>query len=409
MSKKIEEIVDKIEEKQMKILYKEFSEVIELVSKFIIRKKLILYGGLVINLALPKKYRFYKEYTINDYDCYSKTPLKDSKELAMEIKKHNYKYIKIKKAKHDGTLKIYVYGKQIFDITMMPVNKYDKLSYFINKKENKLKYYKDKYKIIPYEYIKQNLYYELSRPEQSGWRWGKIYNRLSLFNKFYSTNKSKLKYRCVCIKKEYTRVVNSIIKYIKKYNLPIIDNYPLKIYNNKKTCCFRLSNYSLYVTILSSDYIKNKNEINKILNLILDKDKYIISNNFYKKTEYNLYNYYDISIKNKFTKEVFNLMRIINIEDDCFSINRKDGYTTGSIDTNLYFLFNDYIRNKIYLNNNEEAEENLYYINEYENYIKNVIKNDVNKRLKGECFGKINSENDIKRAWRNKFTLEYIS
>jgi len=35
----------------------------------------------------------------------------------MLIKKNKYKYIKIKKAKHDGTLKIYVYGKQIFDIT----------------------------------------------------------------------------------------------------------------------------------------------------------------------------------------------------------------------------------------------------------------------------------------------------
>ena len=37
------------------------------------------------------------------------------------------KFIKIKKAVHDGTLKIYVYGKQIFDITMMNSTQYNKL------------------------------------------------------------------------------------------------------------------------------------------------------------------------------------------------------------------------------------------------------------------------------------------
>jgi hypothetical protein len=66
----IDNIIGKIEEKQLKTVYKEFNNVINIISRFVVRKKLILYGGLVINLALPKKYRFYKDYTINDYECF---------------------------------------------------------------------------------------------------------------------------------------------------------------------------------------------------------------------------------------------------------------------------------------------------------------------------------------------------
>ncbi len=106
-SNNIKNIVEKIEEKQLKVLYDEFKNVIKIISNFVIKKKLILYGGLVINLSLPEKYKFYKKYTINDFDCYSKDPYRDSMELAKLIKKYKYKYIKVKYAKHEGTLKIY--------------------------------------------------------------------------------------------------------------------------------------------------------------------------------------------------------------------------------------------------------------------------------------------------------------
>ena len=89
VSNAIDDIIDKIEEKQLKLLYNEFNDVINIISEFVVRKKLILYGGLVINLSLPKKHRFYKDYTINDIDCYSMSPVKDSIELAKIIKKNN--------------------------------------------------------------------------------------------------------------------------------------------------------------------------------------------------------------------------------------------------------------------------------------------------------------------------------
>jgi hypothetical protein len=408
-SNAIDNIVNKIEEKKLKSIYKEYSNVIDIISRFVIKKKLILYGGLVINLALPKKYRFYKDYTINDFDCFSKNQLRDSLELAKIIKKNNYKFIKIRKAKHDGTLKIYVYGKQIFDITIMPALQYNKLLKYTKKPENKLKYYNEKYNIIPIEYIKQNLYFELSRPEQSGWRWEKIYNRLNLINKFYPSNKNNVIIKkCLCIKPLYKDVTELLLNHIKDNKYPVIDSYPLKIYK-KSDCCFRLSKSSQYITILSNIYEKTKNDIIKILKANLSKKDFKISVNHNDVNMYNIYASYTIKIIDNKTEEEFNIIKIIYNKNECFSINEKDGFFTGSIDTNLYFLYVDYIKNKIYLNREEEASENLYYINQYENYIKNNIKYDVKKRLKSNCYGVIDNKNDIKRLWKQKLTIKYFS
>lgn len=405
----IDNIINEIEGNKLRIVYNEFNDVINIISKFVIKKKLILYGGLVINLALPKKFRFYKDYTINDYDCFSKNPYKDSLELAILIKKNKYKYIKIKKAKHDGTLKIYVYGKQIFDITMMESEQYNKLLKFSNKKENKLKYYTEKYKTIPIEYMKMNLYFELSRPEQSGWRWEKIFKRLNLLVKFYPTKTSDIKLKkCLCIKKQYSKVIEKLLNYIKSKKYPLIDGYPLRLYK-KKDCCYRLSESSQYTTILSNDYKKTKNEIVKLLKATLSNNTYDITIKHNAINIYNLYASYDIKIIEKTTGEYFNIIKIILNVNECFSINVKEGFTTGSVDTNLYFLYLDYVKNKIYLNNLDEAKENLYYINQYEYYIKNIIKNNVTKRLKSECYGKLNNEDEIKRAWKQKLTIKYLS
>jgi len=409
-SNNIKNIVEKIEEKQLKVLYEEFKNVIEIISNFVIKKKLILYGGLVINLSLPEKYKFYKKYTINDFDCYSKDPYRDSMELAKLIKKYKYKYIKVKYAKHEGTLKIYVYDKQIFDITLIDPDIYDKLIIFTNKKENKLKYYKDKYKIIPLEYMKLSLYFELARPEQSGWRWEKIYNRLNILNTVYPTKISDIVVKkCLCINTYYNNIVNKVLEYIKMSKYPIIDSYPLRLYTIKnKGCCFRLSENSRYITILSNSYIKTKNNILSILNKNLDLSKFKILSVLNKINNINLYNYYDISIVNLSNNEKFNIIKIIQCRNECFSVNNKNGFVTGSLDTNIYFLYLEYIKNKIYLNNNKEASENLYYINRYEDYIKNDINNNIKKRLRSECYGIINKEEDIKRLWRKRLTLKYF-
>ena len=401
----INKIIKDIEIKKLKDLYSEYNNVIKLISKFIIKKNLILYGGLVINLLLPMKHRFYKEYTINDYDCFSKNPIKDAYELAKLIKKSGYKYIKIKRAVHNNTYKISVYGKQFFDITFLEPSIYDILLNYIKNNKNSLKYYKDKYKIIPIELVKQNLYFELARPIQSGFRWEKLYNRLELINKFYPTEKSNEILKCIPIKSEYSSIVKKLLAYIKDKSIPIIDSYSIKIYNNCSFCCYRLTENSIYITILVKNIIESFNDIKNLLNF--NNSEYDLK--VLKKTinNYNLYREYDIKIINKKTKQHFNIVRIIEVKNQCFSTTVKNNFTLGSIDTCLYFLYYNYIRNKIYYNNNSEASENIYYINQYENNII-VDKIKINERLMKNCYGDIDYEDELKNIWNKRLTVKYL-
>jgi hypothetical protein len=406
---KIDKIIREIEVKKLKSVYNEYNDVINLISKFIIKKKLILYGGFVINIILPKKLRFYKDYTINDFDCLSKDPLKDSIELAKIIKNKGYSYIKIKKAKHKGTYRVYVYGKQIFDISIVKSNIYDNLLKYSKKERSRLKYFKDKYNIIPLTIIKKNLYYELSRPEQSGYRWEKIYDRLNILNNIYPTEKSSVNYECIKIPTIYNGLTKNILNYIKLSKNPIIDSFALKIYKKLKVnCCGRINDLSKYITILSTNYEQTKNDIVKIIKDCSLKNHRIDINNFIDKED-TLYTYYDINIINDDDNTIFNLINIINVKNECFSINNVNNYTLGSIDTILYFLYTTYIYNTIYINNTGLSNEKLYYINEYEKYIKENLNNNILKRLKSNCYGKINYEDEIREIWRKKLTLKYIT
>ena len=413
---KIDKIIKEIEVNKLKNVYNEYNDVITLISKFIIKKKLILYGGFVINVILPKKLRFYKDYTINDFDCLSKNPLSDSIELAKIIKEKGYTYIKIKKAKHQGTYRVYVYGKQIFDISIIKSNIYDNLLKYSKKEKKNLKHYKDKYNIIPLPIIKKNLYYELSRPEQSGYRWEKIYERLNILNKTYPTPILNIKYECIKIPAIYQLLTKNILEYIKISKNPVIDSFALKIYKKLNlNCCGRVNDYSKYITILSTDYEQTKNDIiaiiknkeNKLANYEIDITNRVDKDNL-------LYTYYDINIINKEDNTIFNLINIINVKNECFSINNGakreyNNFTIGSLDTILYFLYTTYIYNTIYISDAKIANEKLYYINEYEKYIIDNINNNILKRLKSSCYGKINYDDEIKEIWKKKLTLKYIS
>jgi hypothetical protein len=407
---KIDKIIRDIEVNKLKNVYNEYNDVIKLISNFIIKKKLILYGGFVINIILPKNLRFYKDYTINDFDCLSKNPLNDSIELAKVIKSKGYSYIKIKKAKHQGTYRVYVYGKQIFDITIVKSNIYDNLLKYSIKDKKNLKHYKDKYNIIPLPIIKKNLYYELSRPEQSGYRWEKIYERLHILNKIYPTKEIEVKYECVKIPTIYKDVVKNILNYVKKSKNPIIDSFALKLYKKLTVnCCGRINEYSTYITILSTNYEETKNDIIKIIKECELSNHRIDVSNFIDKDNI-LNTHFDINLINNNDNTIFNFVNIINVKNECFSINKNiNGYTIGSIDTILYFLYTSYIYNTIYTNDTVLSHEKLYYINEFENYINNNLHNNILKRLKSNCYGKINYEDEIKEIWKKKLTLKYIT
>jgi hypothetical protein len=98
------------------------------------------------------------------------------------------------------------------------------------------------------------------------------------------------------------------------------------------------------------------------------------------------------------------------VKNECFSINKNiKGYTVGSLDTILYFLYTAYAYYTIYMKDISLSNEKLYYINDYDRYIATNIHNNLLKRLKSDCYGKINHEDEIKEIWRKKLTLKYIT
>ena len=173
---------------------------------------------------------------------------------------------------------------------------------------------------------------------------------------------------------------------------------------------YRLTNDSICLTIIVNNIINTYEEIKKILLLYIDNSKYKIKIVRKKIDSINLYKYYDVRIYDKDNNDVFNVIRIIEIKNQCFSTTIKNGYHVGSIDTCLYFLYYNYVNNKIYYNNTKDVLENIYYINQFENkIIKKKMKTLLNKRLKINCYGEINFENELKEIWNKRLTLKYIN
>ena len=276
--------------------------------------------------------------------------------------------------------------------------------------KEKRKYYDDRYVLIPMSMVKLNLYYELARPEQSGWRWEKVYHRYKLFSSIYSAPQSKLKYKCVPIPKCYTELIKKVLKYIKDEEYPIIDSYATKLYMKlSRVCCCRTNGNSKYLVILSNDYNKTKDEVIKIVNNILDPVLYdVIVEDKSKYTDI-LKARYNIYIKDKTNNTTFKLITIIKNMDNCFSVQKINGYTVGTVDTILYFFYCYYLLNELYGKNQELTEEVLYHINRFEDYIQNILKNNNRRRLKIRCYGNADRQADSNVNWKDRMTLRHIS
>ena len=253
--------------------------------------------------------------------------------------------------------------------------------------------------------IKRNMYYELSRPEQSGFRWGKIYNRQNLLFKFYKNRVQTKEYPCVKVDSIQTKLVKNLLKYIKSKELPIIDSYALKLYKNIDSCCCRINKKSNFISILSDAYENTKNDIVKILEKQLGKEYEVIVEHHNVYTDI-LNPRCCISILHQ--KEVFNIITIIDCNNNCFSVQKIKGYTVGSVDTILYFLYSALVLNHIYMKDRKINTEIMHYINEYEKYIESNFADNAKKRLHVTCYGDIHNEKDIQLNWKQRMTIKYL-
>jgi len=173
---RLQKTIRKITKEQGMHDVEDFSKFVKIVESFMIQGKFVCYGGTAINAHLPKKYQFYDfTHELPDYDFFSSDSLNDAKRLAYTFHDAGFKNIEAKAAFHVGTYKVSVDFVQVADITQIDENLLVMLQNSSFKK-NGIMY-------ASANYLRMELYKELSYPQGNVERWEKVFNRLNLLNK----------------------------------------------------------------------------------------------------------------------------------------------------------------------------------------------------------------------------------
>ena len=153
-------------------------KIISILEDFLKKKKLVCYGGTAINNILPLEDQFYnKDIEIPDYDFYSPSALEDAKELADIYYDYGFQEVEAKAGVHHGTYKVYVNFIPVADITFLEKSLFKKVQ------KEAIRVYGILY--CPPNFLRMNMYLELSRPAGDISRWEKVLKRLLLLNKNY--------------------------------------------------------------------------------------------------------------------------------------------------------------------------------------------------------------------------------
>ena len=151
---------------------------IQILEDFLIKKKLICYGGTAINNILPKYAQFYdRDVEVPDYDFFSMNALEDAKELTDIFYAAGYSETEAKSGVHKGTYKVFVNYIPMADITQLHPAIYKSLE------KETISVAGIKY--CPPNYLRMSMFLELSRPAGDVSRWEKVLKRLTLLNKHH--------------------------------------------------------------------------------------------------------------------------------------------------------------------------------------------------------------------------------
>jgi len=176
----IEEIKSQVEEAEAKSELKAANNpliraAIKVVEDFLIKTGRVCYGGQAINSLLPTSLKFYDtKISLPDYDVYTPNIQKDLRMILRALRKAGFPEIGHREGIHEGTIKVSVAFNDILDLTYMDPEIYDvlyKRSKIVNKIHN-----------ADANFLRSNMYKELSQPEGEIDRWEKVYTRLVILN-----------------------------------------------------------------------------------------------------------------------------------------------------------------------------------------------------------------------------------
>jgi hypothetical protein len=183
------ELVKKIKDKEVyeKIVFDNeidkdaILNALEIVKLYIIKKRLILVGGMAIDFALRKKEKkLYPDNTLPDYDFFSPNFHHDAYNIANELHQAGLTRISVINAYHASTMRVRVNFQTVADCTYVPKNIFDGLPTV--SWEN--------FRIIHPHYQMLNQHLSLSQPYSgSPWetinRWEKDIKRFNILDREY--------------------------------------------------------------------------------------------------------------------------------------------------------------------------------------------------------------------------------
>ncbi len=185
IQKQFEHLDTVVSEAQKRIDYtiahdKELLKAIEVVERFLRKRKRVCYGGQAINALLPMTHKFYNEKTdVPDYDFFTPDAKGDIEELIKLLDAEGYEVSK-KVGIHEGTIKLMVNFNEVADVSQMNPRAFATLQRRAKSVDGIL--YSDE------DFLRMLMYLELSRPRGQVDRWHKVYERLLLLNRVYGTD-----------------------------------------------------------------------------------------------------------------------------------------------------------------------------------------------------------------------------
>jgi hypothetical protein len=104
------------------------NKALTLVKKYIIENKLILTGGMAIDLALrTKQKKLYDDDALPDYDFYSTNHVKTAYEIGIMLFNNGLKNVEVINAAHVTTMRVRVNFFTVADVTYIPERLYKKI------------------------------------------------------------------------------------------------------------------------------------------------------------------------------------------------------------------------------------------------------------------------------------------
>lgn len=230
IQRQIEQLQGAIEEAQELIQYAQASNpdilfALDIVERFLRKKKRVCYGGTAINAILPKKLKFYDENKdLPDYDFFTPDPTEDVTQLVMELKKAGFMDVVQRIGMHKGTFKVLVNFIPIADIT--------KLDEEVYKIIHKRSIEKDGIHYADPDYLRMGMYLELSRPRGQVDRWEKVFERLTLLNTAFPPKLCKKSLQSIVAKVHIPTVVHkTILDFVLDHNRILVGAEVVGLYN----------------------------------------------------------------------------------------------------------------------------------------------------------------------------------